>query len=250
MEIELKDKFIELWRKYFLDAELPIACYFSNNYSNAVKVKTPTHWRCVICDLARVRRGESLAFDIDSLSCNGAKRYFGFTDYIRDDFEYFLSCGNERVEGERYKKTPEIVLETMKNRQKLPVSGNYIIFKRWDNLRGDDKPDIIIFFAKPDVLSGLFTLANYDRIEPNGVITPFSAGCGSIVHYPYLEIKSDEPRAVIGLFDVSARPCVQNDILSFSVPLVKFKKMVDYMEESFLITDSWKKVMKRIMKYE
>lgn len=34
--------------------------------------------------------------------------------------------------------------------------------------------------------------------------------------------------------------------LTFSVPMVKFMKMIDYMDESFLITDTWKKVLKRI----
>jgi hypothetical protein len=48
------------------------------------------------------------------------------------------------------------------------------------------------------------------------------------------------------MFDVSARPCVQEGVLSFSVPMVKFMKMISYMDESFLITDSWKKVQKRI----
>jgi hypothetical protein len=48
------------------------------------------------------------------------------------------------------------------------------------------------------------------------------------------------------MFDVSARPCVPEGVLTFSVPMVKFTKMISYMDESFLITDSWKKVQKRI----
>jgi hypothetical protein len=61
-----------------------------------------------------------------------------------------------------------------------------------------------------------------------------------------MEKDSARPRAVIGLFDVSARPCVTVGVLSFSVPMVKFTKMISYMDESFLITDSWKKVQNRI----
>jgi hypothetical protein len=49
------------------------------------------------------------------------------------------------------------------------------------------------------------------------------------------------------MFDVSARPCVPTGILSFSVPIVKFTRMISYMDESFLITDSWKKVQNRII---
>jgi hypothetical protein len=88
-------------------------------------------------------------------------------------------------------------------------------------------------------LSGLFTLANFDEAKPNGVFCPFSAGCGSIVQYPYLENGSSRPRAVIGMFDVSARPYVPKETLTFAVPMNKFIRMVNNREESFLITRSW-----------
>ena len=38
-----------------------------------------------------VRAGKSLAFRTDALGCMGARRYLGFADTIRPDFEYFLS---------------------------------------------------------------------------------------------------------------------------------------------------------------
>jgi len=146
------------------------------------------------------------------------------------------------MEGERYVKTPEMVEEIQKNQKKINAKGDKIIFKRWDNLTENDNPDVVIFFAKPDVLSGLFTLANFDQTEPNGTFSPFGAGCGSIVHYPYFEKDSERPRAVIGMFDPSARPCVPKDTLTFAVPMVKFLKMIDYMDESFLITETWNNV--------
>ena len=89
----------------------------------------------------------------------------------------------------------------------------------------NDNPDVVIFFATPDILSGLFTLANFDQSEPNSTFAPFGAGCGSIVHYPYLEKDKERPRAVIGMFDPSARICVTSGELSFSVPMVKFLKI-------------------------
>jgi hypothetical protein len=113
-------------------------------------------------------------------------------------------------------------------------------------LEKTDSPEVVIFFAQPDVLSGLFTLANFDEAEPNGVFAPFSAGCGSIVQYPYLEGRSRRPRGVIGMFDVSARPFVPGNVLTFSAPMNKFMQMIDNMEASFLITGSWQKVQKRI----
>lgn len=82
--------------------------------------------------------------------------------------------------------------------------------------------------------------------EPEGVFTPMGSGCSSIVSYPYLEKDSQHPRAVIGMFDPSARPYVPKDVLSFSVPMKRFIGMIENMEESFLITDTWKKLRKRI----
>jgi hypothetical protein len=35
-------------------------------------------------------------------------------------------------------------------------------------------------------------------------------------------------------------------VLTFAVPMQRFEKMVGYMEESFLITETWSVVKKRI----
>jgi hypothetical protein len=66
------------------------------------------------------------------------------------------------------------------------------------------------------------------------------------VLHPFLEKDSVRPRAVIGLFDVSARRRIPKNTLSFSVPMRKFERMVRNMEESFLTTNSWKALQKRI----
>jgi len=129
---------------------------------------------------------------------------------------------------------------------KLPDSGRNIVFKRWDKLTENDQPEVAIFFATLDVLSGLFTLATFDQNDPNGTIIPFGSGCSSIVYYPYRESLQEKQRAVIGMFDISVRPCVGENILTFAVPVKRLKTMINYMEESFLITESWRKVQKRI----
>jgi uncharacterized protein (DUF169 family) len=247
MDIKIRDHFIKQWKKYFNNSEIPIVFYYTDNPGNCRIVSASSKWRCLICELLQVRNGESLAFNSQALRCGGAKRYLGFTDTMRPNFKYFLSCGIEnKMEGERYIRTPEMVTELMKNQKKLNIAGKYIVFKRWDKLEGIDDPDVVIFFATPDILSGLFTLANFDQSEPNSTFTPFGAGCGSIVYYPYLEKDTERPRAIIGMLDPSARPCVPEDVLTFSVPMVKFRKMISYMDESFLITNSWKKVQKRL----
>lgn len=150
------------------------------------------------------------------------------------------------MEGERYKQSAELVEKYLETQPTFQAPGRYIVLKRWDHLDEDDDPAVAIFFARPDVLSGLFTLANFDEVDPQAVIAPFGSGCSSIVYHPYRELKSERPRAVLGMFDVSARPWVSRDLLTFSVPWPKFTRMVDHMDESFLITGSWEKVRSRL----
>lgn len=247
MDTRIKEKFSLLWKKYFDAAEFPITFYYTDEEGHAELLKPTSGHRCIIGDLLKVRKGSSISYNAESVGCFGGKRYLGFSQRIMPDFEYFLSCGIPgKLEGERYKKSPELVKEGFKYAPPFKAPARFIVFKRWDNLEKSDNPEVVSFFAQPDVLAGLFTLANFDEAEPNGVFAPFCAGCGSIVQYPYLEGKSQRPRGVIGLFDISARPFVSREVLTFSVPMTKFLRMLDNMEESFLITDSWKKVQKRI----
>jgi uncharacterized protein (DUF169 family) len=248
MDMKFKQKFIQLWQKYFTGASLPITFYYTDKEVSAEQMKPTSGHRCIISDLVRVREGTSIVYDGKSIGCFGGKRYLGFSQTIAPNFEYFLSCGIPgKLEGERYKKSPGLVKKIMKQQAAFSAPAKFIVFKRWDLLEQIDNPEVVIFFAIPDVLAGLFTLANYDQAEPNGVFTPFAAGCGSIVQYPYLEAKAKRPRGVIGMFDVSARPFVPEDILAFSAPMSKFIQMVENMEESFLITGSWKKLHNRIV---
>jgi uncharacterized protein (DUF169 family) len=247
MELKEKKGFIDLWKRHFNGASLPIAFYYTNVELKSAMPKPTKGHRCIFSDISHVLQGNTRCFNADVIGCTGGRRYLGFSQELRPYFEYFLSCGLPgKVEGERYKKSPEIVKEAMRYWPRFEAPARYIIFKRWDMLEEPDDPDVVTFFATPDVLSGLFTLANYDQVEPNGVFAPFSAGCASIVQYPYLEKDSNRPRCVLGLFDVSARPFIPEGTLSFSVPITKFKTMVENMEESFLITKSWKKIRRRI----
>jgi hypothetical protein len=251
MDAEFKERFLQSWTKYFPGAELPIGFYYSNSAETKFMVKPPKGHRCIIADIAKVRNGKTVCFDNNVIGCGGGKRYLGFERKLAPNFEYFLSYGIPgKLEGDRYKKSPELVKEHMKYQKPSKAPGDYIIFKRIDHMEEEDKPLVAIFFAPPDVLSGLFTLANYDATQPNGVIAPFCAGCGSIVDFPLKELKSTEPRAVLGMFDVSARPCVPSSVLTFAVPWPKYVSMVDNMSESFLITKSWNKVRARIKKTE
>ena len=247
MDMGIKDKFVSLWSKYFGEAELPMVFYYTDDESCAEKAPFPVGHRCIIGALSKVRRGKPLSFDAEAAGCGGARRYCGFSGEIDKNFTFFLSYGIPgKVEGERYKRTPELVQKFLDQSTVFKAPGRFIVFKRWDAINEYDEPEGVIFYAPPDVISGLFTLANFDREDANGVIAPFAAGCGTIVQFPYLEKNAERPRAVLGSFDVSARPFVGKNELSMAFPMTRFLQIVDFMEESFLITPSWDMVKKRI----
>lgn len=246
MEQELKEEFLEKWRKYFNGAELPIAFYYTDEEDRAQKVKTPSGHQCVIGVLGRVRKGTPLYFSQETVGCGGGKRCLGFPFETAPEFKYFLSTGLPgKVEGERYKKSPELVEQVLKGWSGFKAPARNIVFKRWDQLEAADEPEVVVFFARPDTLAALFTLANFDQSE-NVVHTPFGAGCSSIVQNAYLEKDAKNPRCVIGMFDISARPFVEKDVLTFAAPMKKFRTMLADMDESFLITHSWDRVKKRL----
>lgn len=246
MDLALKQRFTERWAAYFPGAELPVGLYYTGEVERAEPAR-PRGRSCLICDLAPVRQGRSLQFDVETVGCAGGRRYLGFVPDLPPDIEHFLSCGIPGGrEGERYKQSPELVKKVMGQMPPFEAPGRTIVFKRWDRMAADDEPAVVVFFAPPDVLSGLFTLAGYDEADLEAVIAPFSSGCGSIVYHPYRELEAERPRAVLGMFDVSARPCVPADVLTLAVPWPKFVRMVANMDESFLITGAWRKVRARL----
>jgi hypothetical protein len=247
MDAVLKSTFINRWERYFDSAPLPIAFFFSDYLHGAVPApKLPSH-HCIVAGLARVFRGESLAFNRSNIGCGGGLRSCGFSDQWPPNLDFFLSYGIPgKMNGERYKKDPETVRELAKNAPAMQAPASWLIAKPLDQVGTDDEPEGLVFFATPDVLGGLFTLANYDRTDLYGVKAPFSAGCGSIFQYPFFENRSEKPDCILGMFDSSARPYVPEGVLSFAIPMIRFTQLVGYMDESFLITETWDFLRDRI----
>jgi len=91
-------------------------------------------------------------------------------------------------------------------------------------------------------------LTNYSLESLEAVRTPFGSGCSSILAYPLKEADKERPQAILGMFDVSARPMVGRDILTLAMPYSVFLKLLENVSGSFLETASWKKVYERMQK--
>jgi hypothetical protein len=246
MDMQFQRAFLSQWRKYFGEAELPLTIEYTDQDSGIPAHDGSEEPHCIIGVLQGARAGSPLRMTRKSFGSAGGRFFCGFTNAIPSGSAEFLSH-DDQGKGGRHKKTPEIVWSAYQLDAPVPAPAANLIFKRWDLLTEADDPTVVIFFATPDVLSGLFTLANFAESGPDGgVMVPFATGCGAIVKYPILEAKKEHPRAVLGMLDITARPFVPTGTLSLAIPMQKFRAMVADMDESFLITNSWQKVQARI----
>lgn len=247
MDLQQKEQLINSWEHFFPGAELPIFWRYAESPEDTPLLPPPEGWRCLVAQLTTIRHGKSFCFSSDSITCRGGSRFTGYANTMPPGHNCFLSHA-EDGSGERYIQTPEMADLYFHSIETLPRRGDYIIMKRLDALVEGEIPDVVCCFVTPDVLSGLFTLAQFERLEEDSVITPFGAGCSSLIYYPYRECLNGKNRAVIGLFDPSARKCIKENILSFSVPYKRFEEMAKNMNESFLITHAWGILQKRMVK--
>jgi uncharacterized protein (DUF169 family) len=123
----------------------------------------------------------------------------------------------------------------------------YVVLKPLEKVEPrSETPELVIFLANPDQLSALIVLANYRRTNNHSVIVSMGSACSSICLYPFNENKTEEPRAVIGLTDITVRHYLDPDILSFTVPYKMFLQMEADVPGSFLSKRPWRELKKRI----
>ena len=211
---------------------------------------TPKNSRCIIgvLRLARKRRQAVTVMNHENL-CPGGRVYTNLEGAVTDFIPAFVSTGMEGVfEGERYCRSPEIVSRYLDQVRLKADPLPYRIFKPVDMLSGNEVPEVVVFFENPDVLSGLYTLVQFETGDNETIIAPFGAGCAGIYTWVkrYLELGLE--RAVIGGFDPSARPFMAPDELTFAMPYTLFLRLMSSYRESFLFTHSWQTIKKRIQK--
>lgn len=129
MDLQLRDRFLELWRQHFGAAELPITFYYTDAAGRAERPTPAEGHECLLLPRARVRHGRPLQFDLDSVGCWGGKRYLGFTKVLSPTFDHFRSCGIPgKVEGERYKQSPELVREYVRQTPVFTAPARSVVF--------------------------------------------------------------------------------------------------------------------------
>lgn len=222
----------------------PLAFFYSDIEPSGFR-PTKGRWACILAVMGRARRGETIYFDAEHVGCGGGGYYLGLCGRM-PKVEYFVSTGIPgEMEGEHYKKSPEIMLKTMERYPALPAPARYAVVKPLSAMTESETPEVIICLATPDQLSGLVMLAGFARDE-DAVVCAWASGCGSIISRPLLEAQREQPRAVVGLFDPSSRLFLPENEMTFAAPRALWEEMLGNADDSFLGTETWAKVRKRI----
>lgn len=256
----------------------PVALSWSEEKPAGAMQFAESKWGCVIWLAVHAAKGKAAVADKKTFGCIGGGVGLGFGNQYKnfpggqDSFCHFLSTGNAQrqggmeiaekikpfmtreshdnfLHGERYIQTPGLVEKFIDNLPITDIPAKYVVFRPLSDINPAlEKPQTIIFFVNPDQLSALTVLANYGREDNESVLMPYAAGCQAIGIYPYRESRSDRPRAVVGLTDLSARVYVRKQLgdphlMTFAVPFALFEEMEHHVPGSFLERHTWQSLL-------
>lgn len=230
-------EFIQNYREAFGEkAQLPLLF----GYSDKPIGDTEKIGGCFFKGLQAARDGRPVSLSADVIGCGGGKLYTGFSDMP------------ERVQGfvslkEKYKKTPEMVVDYVNGLGMKRAEKPYLNFIRIDKAEYFEGTEGVFFYATPDMLSGLCGWAFFDINEPDAVVSQFGSGCSTVVSMTVVENARQGHRCFIGLLDPSVRPWVGKNELSFTIPFSRFVPMMETMKDTFLYgSHAWEKIKQRL----
>ncbi len=205
---------------------------------------------CVIGNIWLARKKNSAAYiSTEEYGCPGGVFYCSMMKPNLRFIEHYVTTGFEGtpVHGERYLPSPEAMRKFLDKVDPREPPAKYCIFKPLSHFSEDQKPEFVIFFARPEVLSGLFTQTTFTTGDVDSVASPFGAGCTNILSWPLYYKEQGKEKAVLGGFDPSARKFMKTDELTFTVPLSLYEKMLNALPESmFNVGDAWSIVRKKV----
>jgi hypothetical protein len=154
------------------------------------------------------------------------------------------------TEGEFYCDSPDELRRIFEYIDPRPAPKTFCAVKPVGQYSETEDPELISFFMRPESLSGIHQLAAFVTNDPEVVMSPWGAACGSLVILPLHYLSKGQNKAVIGGWDPSARKFFKTDELSFTVPFEMFVGMLNRFESSFLKTETWPTVQKKIARIQ
>jgi len=205
---------------------------------------------CVIGNIWLARKKKCAAFiSAEEYGCPGGVFYCSMMKPNIRFIEHYVTTGYEGtpVHGERFLPSPEAMRTFLDRVNPRNAPGKYCIFKPLSQFTGEEAPEFVIFFARPEVICGLFIQTTFTTGDVDCVASPFGAGCTNILAWPLYYKEQGIEKAVLGGFDPSARKFMKPDELTFTVPLSLYRKMLDALPESmFNGGKDWTNVRKKV----
>jgi uncharacterized protein (DUF169 family) len=205
---------------------------------------------CVMGNIWLARKKHAAAFiSAEEYGCFGGAYYCSMMKPHLHFIEYYVTKGlaGTPLHGERYMPTPESMRGFLAKVEPRKAPAKYCVFKPLSLFVEGEEPEFVIFFARPEVLCGLFTHTVFTTGDPECVVSPFGAGCTNIISWPLYYKERGEEKAVIGGFDPSARKFMKTDELTFTVPWGLYGKMLSALPESmFSVKGAWPEVFKKV----
>ena len=229
---------IKRLREAFGDGmELPIAFWRSNEPISL----TERIGGCMFKEIVKVKEGVPLSLSGDTIGCLGGKFYLGFSEKLADIVPGFIA------HKECYKRSPELVWQFAEGVGVVKSEQQYINLQRIDQMESLDGIEGLMFFARPDVISGLCTWAFYDNNNRDAVRSEFGSGCSMMFASTMRENREGGQSCFLGMFDPTMRPLLGANELGFSIPASRLVTMVETMGDCFLSKGfAWKKIRARI----
>lgn len=210
--------------------------------------KVFSQFSCVMGNIWRARKKKTAAcFSAEQFGCPGGSFWLGFNKPQTETMIQYVSTGIPNwTDGEFYCDSPDNLRQIFEYVDPRPAPKTFCVVKPLSQFSGDEEPELVAFFTRPEALSGLHQLATYVTNDPEVVASPWGPGCGGVVTWPLHYLSKGQNKAVVGGWDPSARMYFKTDELSFTVPFTMFVDMVARFNESFLKTNSWATVQKKI----
>ena len=239
----------------------PVAIIFTDERpSNALQFKEGKRG-CVASMLVTVAsQGKIAVFDEKTYGCPGGGVGLCFGDTFTESnhpTQYLLSTGGKMFtdakgkdmpkgleRGERYFASPEVALKWKNSMPYTKTPKKYVVFKPLSKIDETCLPELICIFANPEQISALVIMAGFNNGEILNVLAPMGAACQSIL-FSYQESKKEQPKAILGLFDIAQRHRVPKDMLTLTLAYNMFLEIEKDVSESCLTTHSWERIKGR-----
>ncbi len=236
-------------------------------------------WGCVISLIASVAtKGRMAAFSRETYGCWGGGVGLGFGNCYQafpggvEGFCGFIADGNDKTEagrqiadgltkggskqlaedflhGDHYIRASDAAKNFVDTLPMRDVPAKYVIVKPLHEVDPEkDAVQSITLFVEPDALSALTILANYREPERENVrMAGAAAACQAVGLLSFHESEKEEPCALVGLTDITARKNTRATLgkhaMSFSLPWKMFLRMEEDVENSFLRREKWRSLL-------